>query len=165
MNVSFPQNISSSKVSYLVSYLHKCKNTEAVFTSDYINIPHKICSLRNGENKRNVHVCVSSRWHDRRINADMLQCVIFGTPRAAGIARRTDCRNCWKLGIVGGRKWVWSRRKFEELCWTWTVGWERKGERGISSRFISKSSFSALHFSIWIFPSFLLYTELILNMF
>ena len=81
--------------------------------------------------KRNVHVSVSSHWHDRRINADMLQCVIFGTPRAAGIARRTDCRNCWKLGIVGGRKWVWSRRKFEELCWTWTLGWERKGERGI----------------------------------
>ena len=49
MNVSFPQNISSSKVSYLVSYLHKCKNTEAVFTSDYINIPHKICSVRNGQ--------------------------------------------------------------------------------------------------------------------
>ena len=79
--------------------------------------------------------------------------------------RRTDCRNCWKLGIVGGRKWVWSRRRFEELCWTWTVGWERKGERGISSCFILKSFFSALYFSICVSPSSLMYAELILNMF
>lgn len=44
-NVSFLQNIYSSRASYLMSYLHKCKNTEAVFTSDYINILHTICSL------------------------------------------------------------------------------------------------------------------------
>ena len=43
MNVSFLQNISSSRASYLMSHLHKCKNTEAVFTSDYINILHTIC--------------------------------------------------------------------------------------------------------------------------
>ena len=53
-----------------------------------------------------------------------------------------------ELGIVGGRKWVWSRRKFEELCWTWTVGWERKGERGIYLKVLFFStSFLYLDFS------------------
>ena len=43
--------------SYLMSYLHKCKNTEAVFTSDYINILHTICSPTD---------CF--RWHQLSLN-------------------------------------------------------------------------------------------------